>query len=91
MSTITDVITDREFQVSSQFAHFFTAAYLVSQCGRWGHKGLIIGVVGMTIWASLKEGVYDHYWESPADRGSSWLDWSFYMLGTLAGLLTGFR
>jgi hypothetical protein len=75
-------------EISAQFAHFFTAAYLVSQCGRWGHKGLIVGAVGMLLWATVKEGWYDEKYESPADRGSSLLDWSFYMAGMILGLLT---
>jgi hypothetical protein len=88
---VTGVITDSEFQVSSQFAHFFTAAYLASQAGRWHTKGLIIAGVGLFIWASFKEGIWDHYKESVEVRGSSWLDWSMYMAGTVVGLLTRFR
>lgn len=86
-----DAITASEFEISSQFAHFFTAAYLVSQCGRWGHIGLTVGVVGMFLWATVKEGWYDQKYESPIDRGSGWLDWGMYMAGTLIGFLTALK
>jgi hypothetical protein len=74
------------FDVTAQFAHFFTAAFLVSQMGRW-HYGLIVGVVGMVAFATFKEGYWDYHHETAAQRGSSLRDWAFYMLGTIVGAL----
>jgi len=78
------------FDVTAQIAHFSVAAFLVSQVARLPH-GTLIGVVGMLIFATAKEGIYDRYLESATQRGSSLLDWSMYALGTLVGALLGFR
>jgi hypothetical protein len=75
-------------EISAQFAHFFVAAYLVSQCGRWGGRGLATGAILMFMWATAKEGWWDEKYQAPDVRGSGWRDWAFYVLGTLVGVLT---
>jgi hypothetical protein len=74
------------FDVTAQFAHFFVAAFLVSQVARLPH-GTLIGVVGMLLFAAIKEGIYDPRAESASQRGSGWLDFSMYAAGTLVGAL----
>jgi hypothetical protein len=81
---MTDQITSEDYEISSQFAHFFTAAFLVSQCGHfWGEGGLAVGAFGMLVWASIKEFWYDERYENPLVRGSSELDFAMYMAGSL--------
>lgn len=77
-----DVISPTDYEVAAQFAHFFTAAYLVSQTGRFGLKGLVIGAIGMIVFAAIKEFGYDQFHENPLVRGSSLLDFLMYMAGT---------
>ena len=83
-----DQITALDYEISSQFAHFFTAAFLVSQLGRLGWKGLLVGAIGMTAFAAVKEFWYDEHHESPLVRGSSTLDFGMYVAGvaTAVGL-----
>ncbi len=86
-----DVIDAKTFNFVSQAAHVSSAAFLVSACGRWGWKGLLFGSAGMLLWATAKEFWYDYEFESPAVRGSSLLDWSMYVAGTILGVLAGWR
>ena len=79
---MSDVISPTDYEVAAQFAHFFTAAFLVSQTGRFGLKGLLIGAIGMTVFAAVKEFVYDIKHENPLVRGSSTLDFTMYVAGT---------
>jgi hypothetical protein len=41
----------------------------------WGFGG----ACAVTLWAALKEGIYDRYFETEDVRGSSWEDYSFYV------------
>lgn len=84
----TNQISPTDYEVSSQFAHFFTAAFLVSQFGRLGLRWLIISAVAMTAFAAVKEFGYDQFHENPLVRGSSPLDFTVYVAGvaTAVGL-----
>ena len=81
-----DQITALDYEVAAQFAHFFTAAFLVSQFGRLGWKGLLVGAIGMTAFAAVKEFWYDEKHESPLVRGSSTLDFLMYLAGVLTAV-----
>jgi hypothetical protein len=80
------VISPLDYNVSSQFAHFFTAAFLVSQLGRIGHGTLFDAAFGMLVFAAVKEFWYDYKYETPDVRGSSLLDFSMYCAGTLVAV-----
>lgn len=72
--------------VTASFAHFFTAAFIVSQVGRFYHPALDYAVLGMFAFAAVKEFIID------ARTGQSFkgqvIDFLFYGCGTmLAGLL----
>jgi hypothetical protein len=81
------VISQTDYNVSSQFAHFFTAAFLVSQVGRIGHKSLFAAALAMLLWATVKEFWYDYAHEDPDVRGSSLLDFSMYCAGTILAVI----
>ena len=86
-----DVISPTDYEVSSQFAHFFTAAFLVTALGHFcGHIGIILGAVGMTAWAAIKEFWYDVKHENPLVRGSSPLDFAMYMAGNVIAVALWF-
>lgn len=82
------VISPTDYEVAAQFAHFFTAAFLVSQIGRFGLRWLIVAAIGMSVFAAIKEFWYDEAHENPLVRGSSPLDFWMYMAGvaTAVGL-----
>jgi hypothetical protein len=78
-------ITASEYNISSQFAHFFTAYALVFTLGHFcGWKGLLTGALAMLAWSTPKEFWYDARYENAAVRGSSLLDWAMYQAGSLA-------
>jgi hypothetical protein len=83
-----DVISPRDYEISSQFAHFGMAAFIVSQLGRLGWKGLLVGAISMTVCSAIKEFAYDVHHENPLVRGSSPLDFAMYCAGvaTAVGL-----
>ena len=84
-----DQISPTDYEIAAQFAHFFTAAFLVSQLGRLGWKGLLAGSLGMLVFAAIKEFGYDIRHENPLVRGSSTLDFWMYAAGIgLAVLLS---
>ena len=78
---MSDQISPTDYEVAAQFAHFFTAAFLVSQVGRFGLKWLIIAAVVMLAFAAVKEFGYDIRHENPLVRGSSPLDFAMYAAG----------
>ena len=78
---MTDMISSTDYEIAAQFAHFFTAAFLVSQLGRLGWKGLLVGSFGMLVFAVIKEFWYDQKHESLLVRGSSLLDFVMYTAG----------
>lgn len=84
--SVTDIITPIDYEIAAQFAHFGMAAFLVSQLGRLGWKGLLIGAIGMTVFAAVKEFVYDVQHENALVRGSSSLDFGMYMAGVLTAV-----
>lgn len=81
-----DVISLTDYEVSSQFAHFFTAAFLVTEVGRFGWKGLLAGAVSMIVFAAIKEFGYDQFHENALVRGSSLLDFLMYAAGTATAI-----
>jgi hypothetical protein len=83
-----DVISPVDYEISSQFAHFGVAAFIVAEFGRLGWKGLLSGAIGMVAFAAVKEFAYDQYHENPLVRGSSPLDFAMYVTGvaTAVGL-----
>jgi len=80
------VISPTDYEVAAQFAHFFTAAFLVSQFGRFGLKGLIVSAIGMVVFAGVKEFAYDVKRENPLLKGSSTLDFFMYLAGVGAAI-----
>jgi hypothetical protein len=85
---VADQITALDYEVAAQFAHYSTAAFLVSQLGRFGLKWLIVSAIGMIVFAAIKEFGYDQFHENPLVRGSSPLDFALYVAGvaTAVGL-----
>lgn len=81
------MISQQDYNISSQFAHFFTAAFLVSEVGRIGHKSLFAAALGMLLWATVKEFWYDYHYETADVRGSSLLDFSMYCAGTILAVV----
>lgn len=79
---MSDQISPVDYEVAAQFAHFFTAAFLVSQVGRFGLKWLLISAATMVTFAAVKEFWYDVKHENPLVRGSSPLDFAMYCAGT---------
>lgn len=79
---MSDQISLTDYEIAAQFAHFFTAAFLVSQLGRFGLKWLLISAAVMIAFAAVKEFWYDVKHENPLVRGSSSLDFAMYVVGT---------
>lgn len=79
---MSDAISPRDYEVAAQFAHFSTAAFLVSQIGRFGLRYLILSAIGMVVFAAIKEFGYDVRHENALVRGSSPLDFAMYVAGT---------
>jgi hypothetical protein len=86
--TVADQITALDYEIAAQFAHYGTAAFLVSQLGRFGLKWLIVSAIGMIAFAAIKEFAYDVHHENRLVRGSSPLDFALYVAGvaTAVGL-----
>ena len=76
-------ISPLDYEIAAQFAHFFTAAFLVSQMGRFGLAGLLTGSLAMLVFAAIKEFVYDVRHENPLVKGSSTLDFIMYAAGNV--------
>jgi hypothetical protein len=81
-----DQITTFDYEVSSQFAHFMSAAFLVTEAGRFGLKGLIASSLGMLAFAAVKEFWYDIRHENVLVRGSSTLDFVMYAAGIITAI-----
>ncbi len=81
-----DTISPTDYEAAAQFAHFFTAAFLVSQVGRLGLKWLAIGAASMLAFAVMKEFWYDVKHENPLVRGSSLLDFVMYAAGIVTAV-----
>jgi hypothetical protein len=84
---MSDQISPTDYEVSSQFAHFFTAAFLVSQVGRLGTEWLIIAAAAMITFAAIKEFWFDAKHENPLVRGSSPLDFGMDAAGTVTAVV----
>jgi len=73
------------FNITAQFAHFFTAAFLMHEikahAPRFAKPVLFAGLLA----AAIKEFIYDYVYETPAERGSSLLDFAMYALGLVLG------
>jgi len=83
---MTDQISPTDYEVSSQFAHFGMAGFVVSEFGRFGWKGLLTSAICMIVFAAVKEFGYDQFHENPLVRGSSPLDFAMYCVGTLTAI-----
>lgn len=81
-----DQISPADYEVAAQFSHFFTAAFLVSQAGRFGLRWLLIGAAAMLTFAAIKEFAFDIKRENPLLRGSSILDFVMYTAGVFAAV-----
>ena len=88
--TAFDVISPTDYEVAAQFAHFFTAAFLVSQFGRFGRIELFAAALAMLGFAGVKEFWYDFNHENPLVRGSSTLDFLIYTAGIAAAVILSF-
>lgn len=77
------------FNVTAQCAHAFAAAYIMHQAQhhvpRYAKFALGAGLLA----AAIKEFWYDYHYETPAERGSSLLDFSMYAVGLVAGYFLG--
>jgi hypothetical protein len=73
-------VTDPSYDTISQSAHFFSAAFVVHV-----FHGNLWAIGAVALLCILKEFVYDYLFESPAARGSSFKDFSWYFLGIVAG------
>jgi hypothetical protein len=73
--------------ITAQFAHFFMAAFIVAEVGRFAPQYLDTAVFWMVVFAAIKEFVIDsHTGQSLAGQ---FLDFGFYTLGaTIAGILS---
>ena len=80
-----DQISPMDYEVAAQFAHFFTAAFLVSQFSRLGHAWPLVALGVMIGFAAVKEFAYDQFHENPLVRGSSPLDFGMYTAGAFLG------
>lgn len=81
-----DQISSTDYEVAAQFAHFFTAAFLVSEFGRLGGGWLLMAASTMIAFAAVKEFAYDQFHENPLVRGSSTLDFAMYAAGVATGV-----
>jgi len=81
-------MTDAQLQnIFDQIGHFLGAysvvlTIFIFHVPYW----LYISALGVTIWAIGKEFWYDEHYEDAAVRGSSLLDFTFYMVGLAAGI-----
>ena len=72
--------------VTAQFAHFFTAAFIVAEIGRFYPPSLDSAVLGMIGFAAIKEFLIDS--RTSQSLSGQFLDFGFYTLGaTIAGIL----
>jgi len=79
MNTVSPVVT-------AEFAHFFTAAFIVAEIGRFAPRYLDTAVFWMVVFAAIKEFVIDS--RTGQSLIGQFLDFGFYTLGaTIAGIL----
>lgn len=81
---MTNQISSTDYEIAAQFAHFFTAAFLVSQIGRFGLKWLLVAAVSMIAFAAVKE----FWFDAKGGDKLTLLDFSMYSAGvaTAVGL-----
>jgi len=81
-------MTDAQLQnIFDQIGHFLGAyaavlTLFIFHTPHW----MPIALVLVTLWAGVKEFWYDEHYEDAAVRGSSLLDFTFYMVGLAAGI-----
>ena len=86
----TSSISVQDYEVAAQFAHFFSAYAIVFTLGHFfEYRGLFWGALGMSIWAFVKEFLFDLKREIPLLRGSSFVDFVVYEAGVVAAILVG--
>ena len=85
----TGSISDSDFNFIAQMAHWlggsFAILIAVRILGRWCMW--IVAVLFLTFFA-VKEWWYDTNYEDCDERGSNLIDWLFYLLGVVIGILT---
>lgn len=92
MSWLTNILTNKwmnDPNFLAQSAHFFGSyAAMLTAEALWGHTGSIITGIVFMLAAALKEFWYDANYELPKQTAfDNILDFSFYGVGTIAGLL----
>jgi hypothetical protein len=85
--TTTDTVSAKTFNLVSQLGHFAGGLAVIFGChDLWGRSGMEIGLVALIVIAAIKEFVYDYAYETTVERGSSFLDFSIYMVGALVAM-----
>ena len=51
------------------------------------HINFFFAIVGVFLFASVKEAVFDPITETVAEQGSGWQDWAFWLLGIALAIL----
>jgi len=88
-----DSIDPAFFEQVSQFAHVGMMFLVTTLCAdlsyRLHHRwiGLIVGLVGCTVYAAWHEFIHDPVAENAITRGSDSRDFAFLMLGTVTAAL----
>lgn len=72
----------RTFNVVAQLAHFAGGLAIVfGAYSLWGMHAALIATGILAVVAAVKEFWYDYRYETPAERGSSALDFAIYLVG----------
>lgn len=79
------MIDSKTFDTVSQMAHIFFAGFVVFTAQHFGVGWY--GIVGLVVFAAIKEFWYDYRYESLAVRGSSVRDFFFYLVGIVLAVL----
>jgi VanZ family protein len=74
-----------EFDMISQFSHFFFGAFCALVSMLFGIKSFIAVAIAYTLYSAIKEFWFDEKREAPIVRGSSVKDFVFQMLGFVVG------
>jgi hypothetical protein len=84
---VSDGIDPAFFNQVSQFAHFFTSAFLVFSAGVFFGWGVMTAVFVLCVsYAAWHEFWYDPRYENAATRGSDLEDFAFLVSGDLIGV-----
>lgn len=84
----TDTVSAKTYNIVSQLGHFAGGLAVVFGChDLWGFRGMLIGLAVFIVIVTIKEFVYDYFYETVIERGSSFLDFGIYMLGAATAML----